>query len=72
MNLYYFDTLKKALEDPNLDADGLRKLVDDTQFFLGVQKIKFETQDPEMQKQAGEEIRELRQILEEKAKALLK
>lgn len=68
MSSHFFNTFKLALENPSMTEEKAKTMLDSTDFFFKVLRVKFESKDPEMQKQAMEEIKEFRTLLEAQAK----
>lgn len=64
MSSHFFKSFKQSLENPVLTEESAKAMLDSTDFFFKVLRVKFESKDPEMQKQAIEEIKEFRQLLE--------
>lgn len=63
-NNYYFDSLKQSLEAEEQTPESILSLIQNTDFFFKVLKVKFESEDPEMMKQGAEEIKEMLALLE--------
>jgi hypothetical protein len=70
MNSHFFDTFKLALENPLMTEEKAKTMLDSADFFFKVLRVKFESQDQEMQKQAIEEIKEFKNLLEAHSKKL--
>ena len=68
MSQYYLDTLKKSLADPTITGEGLQQIVQESQFFFDILRVKLESKDPELQKQAVQEILELKSLLLSKSR----
>jgi len=66
MSQYYFETLKKALSEPNLTQEGLQAIIDESHFFFGVLRVKVESKDAALREQAVLELGELKSLLEER------
>ena len=64
--MYYFESLKKSLEVPNLTDEQLKTLMEETEFFFKVLKVKLESQDKELHAQAARELSQLRAFLEKR------
>lgn len=64
--MYYFESLKKSLSTPNLTDEQLKTLMEETEFFFKVLKVKLESKDPELHDQAAQELRQLRTFLEKR------
>jgi hypothetical protein len=69
---YYYETLKRALTDPNLTPETLKELVDGADFFFQVLRVKLESEDPILKKEAAQELTEFRKLLEKASKAVKK
>ncbi len=63
MSTHYFNAFKGALDDTEMNEEKLIGLMENTDFFLKVLRVKLESDDLEMKKQAFEEIKEFREIL---------
>ena len=63
MSQYYFAKLKQAIADGRATEESFRDIVEETRQFLGVIRVRLESADPEMQKQAARELSELKQLL---------
>lgn len=68
MGNYYLDTFKKALEKTEVTEEHVIAMMGNTDFFLKVLRVKFESKDPEMQKQAIQELHDFRKLLEDHQK----
>jgi hypothetical protein len=66
MSQYYFETLKKALSEPNFTKEGLQAIIDESHFFFGVLRVKVESKDAALREQAVRELGELKSLLEER------
>ncbi len=64
MSNHYLQTFKKALENPEVTEEQVLSMMENTDFFLKIMRVKFESKDPELQKQAIEELKEFRILLE--------
>ena len=63
MSTYYLQTFKKALENPDITAEHVLTMMENTDFFLKVLRVKLESRDPELLKQAMDELKEFRTLL---------
>lgn len=65
MSNHYFTTFKQSLNNPEVTPESLKTMLDNTDFFFKVLRVKIESGDLDLQKQAFEEIKEFRTLLEE-------
>lgn len=68
MSSYYLQTFKKALENLEVTEEHVLSMIENTDFFLKVLRVKFESKDPELKSQALEELKEFRTLLESQQK----
>ncbi len=64
MSQYYFETLKRALDDPKITREKLSEIIRESEFFFGVLKVKVESTDPQLSHEAAREIAELKTLLQ--------
>ena len=65
MSQYYLDTMKQAVKDPAMTQEKLLQIMEECQFFFGVLRVKFESQNPVLCEEAKREIAELEAFLAE-------
>lgn len=66
MSQFYFETLKRSLDDPSLTADGLKELIKATHTFFQVLRVKLESRDSNLRYEAAHQIAELKRLLEKR------
>jgi hypothetical protein len=64
MSNYFLDTFKQEIESSEMSSEKLLSMMENTEFFLKVLRVKFESKDPELQKQGLDELLELKKILD--------
>ncbi|MGB7978569.1 MAG: hypothetical protein WCF19_05360 [Chlamydiales bacterium] len=67
MNHHYLKTLEAGLQNPEVTREGIKAMLENMDFFLKVLRVKIESKDPEMQKQAMEELREFQTLLQQQS-----
>ena len=66
MKHHYFESLKQKLDEPSISQEKFDSIVGDTHFFLQILRVKLQSKDASMRNEAFQEIRELKQILEQR------
>lgn len=61
---YYFETLQKSLDEEKKTPDSVLNLLENTDFFFKVLKVKFESGDPDLINQGIEELKHMKELLE--------
>ncbi len=67
MTQYYQDLLKQALSHPNYTAAQLRALIEESEFYFRILKVKLDSPDPAAREEARRELHQLRTLLEQSA-----
>ncbi|MBX7066672.1 MAG: hypothetical protein K1X28_05525 [Parachlamydiales bacterium] len=64
MSNYFIKTFKSDLESPEMTEEKMIGMMENTDFFLKVLRVKLESDDPDLQKQAIDELKEFKHLLE--------